>query len=167
MIDMQRRSVIAAVEMVLVFGLFTFLFQFAWEVLQLPFYKEMAAMNHWEGTLVCLRATGGDLMIALAAFAAGVWWSKRLDWMLDPAREVVVIYVMAGLLITIAFEWYAVFWANRWAYSELMPVIPVLRVGLTPILQWLVLPPITLYFVHWHYVGRLGKHTPATSKDRK
>jgi len=32
-----------------------------------------------------------------------------------------------------------------WAYSPLMPVIPYLNVGLVPILQWIILPPIVIF----------------------
>ena len=52
MLETQRKTFIATAELVLIFELFTFLFQFAWEILQSPFYGRMAAMSHWEGTLI-------------------------------------------------------------------------------------------------------------------
>ncbi len=49
------------------------------------------------------------------------------------------------------FEWHAVR-AGRWAYSDLMPIVPLLQVGLAPVLQWLVVPPIVVYFLRHHHV---------------
>ena len=137
-------------ELLLVFSVFTFVFQFAWEVLQTPFYLRMPGMSHWAATLVCLKATIGDVGIALAAFAAGSWWSHKFHWTRAPSWQAIAIFMAVGVLVTIAFEWYAVYWANRWGYSEAMPIVPVLRVGVAPILQWIVLPPVVLYFVRRH-----------------
>jgi len=36
---------------------------------------------------------------------------------------------------------------SRWAYSEAMPHLPVLGTGLLPLLQWLVIPPLVLWFI--------------------
>lgn len=139
--------------LILVYSVFTFVFQFAWEVLQTPFFVRMPTMSHWAATLICFKATIGDVGIALAAFAAGALRDKRPDWIITPSRGAIAIYLAVGVLITIAFEWYAVYLAHRWAYAELMPLVPWLRVGLTPILQWLLLPPLILYFVRRHYIG--------------
>jgi len=34
-------------------------------------------------------------------------------------------------------------WKN-WAYADAMPVVPWIDVGLTPLLQWVLLPPAVL-----------------------
>lgn len=54
--------------------------------------------------------------------------------------------------MTILLEWHAVYWTGRWAYSDLMPIVPFLGIGVVPILQWLVLPPAVLYFLRRHYL---------------
>jgi hypothetical protein len=36
---------------------------------------------------------------------------------------------------------------GRWAYADAMPVVPVLEVGLSPLVQWIVLPPLIVWFV--------------------
>ena len=36
---------------------------------------------------------------------------------------------------------------ERWAYAERMPVIPLLEVGLSPLLQWIVVPPLIVWLV--------------------
>lgn len=143
----------AVLQALLVFAVFTFLFHFVWEILQAPLFARMPVMGHWQATLVCLKATFGDVGIALACFVAGAVADKSGTWFLNPSRTALSAYLSTGVLITIAFEWYAVHWAGRWAYSELMPVVPVIRVGLAPLLQWIVLPVAVLFFLRRHFLG--------------
>jgi hypothetical protein len=50
-------------------------------------------------------------------------------------------------LITIVMEWLAIRVLGRWAYAETMPVVPLLGVGVAPFVQWIVLPPLVVWFV--------------------
>ena len=67
-----------------------------------------------------------------------------------PSNAALTAYLATGVLVTIAFEWYAVYWAGRWSYSDLMPIVPLLRVGLAPLAQWIVLPLAVLFFLRCH-----------------
>ncbi len=53
-----------------------------------------------------------------------------------------VLMLIAGLVIAISIELMAVYILRRWEYTTQMPLVPGLGVGLTPIAQMLVLPPI-------------------------
>lgn len=57
-------------------------------------------------------------------------------------------FTLLGVGITIAAEWLFTEVWSRWSYAELMPTLPVLGTGLTPVLQWLLLPPVIVWFVH-------------------
>ena len=129
----------------LVFALLTFVFHFSWEILQAPLFARIPTMSHWQATLVCLKAAIGDVGIALAGFATAALGDRDGRWFIAPSAGALTAYIGTGMLITIAFEWHAVHWANRWAYSELMPIIPVVRVGLAPVMQWIVLPVVVLF----------------------
>jgi hypothetical protein len=52
-----------------------------------------------------------------------------------------------GLAVTILVEILATQVWHRWRYSDLMPTIPLLEVGLIPLLMWGVLPPLILWVV--------------------
>lgn len=52
-------------------ALFAFLLNFAWEVLQVPFYRGIKGAPHWDATLACLRPTFGDVAITGAAYWHG------------------------------------------------------------------------------------------------
>lgn len=137
-------------EAIAVFIVFTFLLHFAWEILQAPLFARMPMVSHWLATLVCLKATFGDVGIALASFAVGAWWERDWRWFVLPSNGALAAYVATGVLITIVFEWYSVYWAARWSYSELMPIVPLLRVGLAPLLQWFALPLAVLFLLRCH-----------------
>jgi hypothetical protein len=141
----------ARVRILAIFILFTFLFHFSWEILQTPLFARMPVMSHWQATLVCLRATIGDIGIALAAFGASALLDRNVAWFLRPSAGALVGYMAVGVLFTTVFEWHAVYWANRWAYSNLMPVVPLLGIGASPLLQWLVIPPVALHLLRRHF----------------
>lgn len=68
-----RPSLAAAIA---IFAVFTFVFHFAWEILQVPLFARMPVTSHWQSTLICLKGTLGDVVIALASFAAAALWQK-------------------------------------------------------------------------------------------
>ncbi len=136
-----------------VLAMYAFLLHFVWEMLQTPLFAEMPTMAHWPATLFCLRATVGDVAIAVVAFGTVAALDGRRGWFLDPSRRSIVTYLACGVLLTIVLELHAVFWARRWSYSDLMPVIPALGVGLVPILQWIALPLATLFLLQRHHLG--------------
>ncbi len=42
--------------------------------------------------------------------------------------------IIIGIIIAILNEWYGL-GTGRWAYNELMPIIPIIKTGITPTLQ--------------------------------
>jgi hypothetical protein len=53
---------------------------------------------------------------------------------------VLLAAVAMGVGYTIFSEWLNIVVREAWAYRDIMPVIPVIDAGLTPFLQWLVVP---------------------------
>ena len=58
-----------------------------------------------------------------------------------------VLTVVLGVLYTIFRGWLNLVVRESWAYSEYMPVVPLLKVGLTPLLQWIVIPLVGLRWI--------------------
>lgn len=125
---------------------FAFLLNLAWEVWQVPFFQGMAEAPHWQGVLTCTRATAGDAGIALTAFWVAAARAGTRYWILRPRRTDLGMFIGAGLVLTIAFEALATGALDRWAYAESMPRLPVLGTGLLPVLQWLLIPPLVVWF---------------------
>ena len=130
-------------------AVFALLLNFPWEVLQAPLFEGMAAAPHSTVVGACLRATLGDAVIILLAHAGIVVVTRRRRWVLGAAPHEVAGFVAVGVGITAMIEWLATrwHWAQTWAYSIAMPVIPGIEIGLSPLLQWVIVPPIVLWFV--------------------
>ncbi len=94
-----------------------------------------------------VHCTGGDLLIASSALlaaliAAGSGWPREARAM----RRVAALAVALGILYTVFSEWLNIVVRQAWAYSDLMPVVPPFDTGLSPLLQWLVIPSAGLWW---------------------
>jgi hypothetical protein len=128
-------------------AIFAFLLNLPWEFAQVPLFVGMPEAGHWRAILVCGRATLGDVAIALVAFGAVALAARSRAWVLAPTARRLGGFVAVGVLITVVMERLATGAQGRWTYAEAMPVVPLLGVGLSPLLQWIVLPPLVVWFV--------------------
>jgi hypothetical protein len=58
---------------------------------------------------------------------------------------VALLMIAIGLAYTIFSEWLNITVRQSWAYSDLMPVIPGLGLGLSPAMQWGLIPIAALW----------------------
>lgn len=111
---------------------------FIWEMGQGRWFASMDPLSFWHATLLCARATAGDVVISAVAFALAAAAARSLHW---PAENRLLlplaIFIAGGLAMTVAYEIHAVA-SGEWSYAQTMPVIG--GVGLLPILQWLMIP---------------------------
>jgi hypothetical protein len=129
-------------------AIFAFLLNFVWEMWQVPFWRQMPTSPHFEAVKACTVATLGDVLIALVSFWGVAAWVHSRAWILDPDAGEIGAFVLAGVAITIVGEWVLTEVLHRWTYAASMPTLPVLGTGLLPVLQWVVLPPMIVWFVH-------------------
>lgn len=101
-----------------------FALNIVWEYLHSPLY------THYQDepitNLVLLKAALGDALFITALsipFYRVVYLNKNL-WLIIPA----------GVAAAIVFELFALS-THRWAYSSLMPLVPLIEIGLTPTIQ--------------------------------
>jgi hypothetical protein len=116
----------------------------AWEIAQLPLYTLWGEGSPAEIAVAVLHCTLGDVAIGAAALAAAVVLTRAWRWPGAGFGRVAVAATAFGAAATIALEWLNVEVRGAWAYAAAMPRIPPLGTGLTPVLQWLVLPPLCL-----------------------
>jgi len=115
-----------------------------WEAAQLPFYTLWESGTSREIAFAVLHCTGGDILIASAALLGALLFVGGPDWPRAHAKCTAFVSISAGLGYSIFSEFWNTEVQKTWAYSHLMPVLPGLRIGLTPLLQWLVVPPLAL-----------------------
>ena len=113
----------------------------------MPFYQIPAEFSHSDMVRNCTLATVGDVGISIAAFWTVAVISKSRQWFHQPRRWQVSSFILVGVVITVVFEALATGMFNAWKYAALMPTLPFLGTGLLPLLQWILVPPIILWFV--------------------
>jgi len=128
---------------------FALLLNFAWEILQAPLYEGMANMPHAQVTKSCLQATVGDVVIMLLAYGVVAVARGDRHWIAAANGWQVALFVGVGVSITAGIEWLATrgYWIATWSYSPAMPMVPGADIGLVPLLQWVLLPLLTVWFV--------------------
>lgn len=109
-----------------IFVIFTvsFALNLLWENLHSLLYD-----NYMGGEItefILLRATLADAVMISVLSLPFLFkpFFKRRAW----------IIIIAGFVLAVGIEWYALS-THRWAYNALMPIIPVLGVGITPAIQ--------------------------------
>lgn len=142
-------------KLIALFWAASFSLHFIWEMLQIPFYEAMTQAEHGAATWACTLATFGDTGIALVAYLAAAYSVRSLTWVHSSAVKPLSVYFLAGLFITVVFEFLATEVLHRWRYSELMPTVPLFGTGVAPLLQWIVVPALSLGASRLMYFGLL------------
>lgn len=126
---------------------FAFAFHLVWEMAHLPLYGLWSDDSGQRITAYILHCTVGDVLIATSVFLGTAAALKRLDWPLQRPWWGGVLMVTAGLTYTVFSEWYNVYKIGAWSYTEAMPLVG--GVGLSPLLQWLVVPSLMVMAMRW------------------
>jgi len=118
-----------------------FIFNFLWEISQAFLYAP-----HFSGTLnfisIHLMASLGDVLLVSFILIADMFLIRRLLGKEYGWKRILGLMIV-GLAVGVAVEKYALA-TGRWQYGNLMPIIPILQVGLAPILQMMLIPPLAI-----------------------
>lgn len=104
------------------------------------------AESAWAGTIRCFQAALGDVLLASGAYAVAAIAFRRPMWLVqdEPWLAPAASWITVGLLATAALERWALE-IGRWQYGSDMPTL--FGMGLLPLLQWLIVPTVTLIAV--------------------
>jgi hypothetical protein len=121
-------------------------FNLLWEVAQLPLYTLWKEAPRAYIAYAVLHCTVGDVLIGVGALltvliATRASVLREWHWM-----RLGVVAVLIGLAYTAFSEWMNTVVRAGWTYSEWMPVLPFVPIGLSPVLQWVVVPTAALVF---------------------
>ncbi len=115
-----------------------------WEAAQMPFYTIWRDGTWPEILFAGLHCAGGDLLIATAALIGSLVIAGNSGWPGRGVGAVAVLTLVIGFTYTVFSEWLNTEVRGSWAYADIMPVLPVIGTGLTPLLQWIVVPIFAL-----------------------
>lgn len=127
-----------------------------WEVLQLPLFTIWTTGTLAEQTFAVVHCTGGDLLIALTSLVVALLVTWAVAWPQQDFWRVAIVAIAIGVAYTAFSEWLNVYVRRSWAYSDWMPTVTLgtVRIGLSPLLQWLVVPTLAFFIVDAVVRGR-------------
>lgn len=129
------------------FAVAAFVLNWVWEVAQMPAYA-VPARPWGAAALAHVVPSLGDVALSLGVYGIAALAAGRLDWAAHGGWNVYAAAALLGGAAATAYEWKAL-GAGWWSYSELMPVVPILDVGLWPLLQLTLLVPAALRVAVW------------------
>src|SRR5512133_1207123 len=161
--DAMMRRIIARTGL---WAALAFVLNLTWEIAQVRLYTLWAAADGNTVAWSLFHCSVGDVMIALALFAAAGLALRRADWPVSRPWAGGAIVVTGALAYTAWSEWYNVYRAGSWGYTASMPLI--FGIGLSPLLQWLSLPPVLVLAYRTLGPVLLGRHdarSPDPARD--
>ncbi len=126
----------------------SFLLHLLWENAQAPLFQGFESFaQHFP---ICLKATAtGDMLFMLVIYCTlalvhqDMWWPGNPKTYRPPATWILPPFI--GVLLAISFELWAIHVANRWTYATTMPILPLLQIGIPPLVQMMLIPILSLF----------------------
>lgn len=134
-----RRTIYILCGYILAIG---FTVNLIWENAKAPFYKGYDGFFQHFG--VCLVAAVVDALVLLLLYFLVAAFNHNLYWPLKVKLWQYGLLAFIGGVLAVWFEKWALA-GEQWSYTNEMPVVPVLDVGLLPLLQLMLLPGLTFY----------------------
>ncbi len=124
----------------------TYALHLGWEIGHASLFDPMSGLPFWTHLAWCARAAGWDVVISATAYLAAAVAGRRIAWVQRRAWWSPTIYFAFGITVTALIERWALD-VGRWQYRDAMPTIA--GIGVTPLLQWIVVPAAILVLVRW------------------
>lgn len=128
-----------------------------WEFAQMPLYTLWRTGAPGEIAFAALHCAAGDVLIAAASLLAALVLLGAPDWPRQRLLPVAAAAVAFGLGWTVHSERVNLA-RGAWAYTELMPTLPWLGMGLAPLAQWLLIPAVSLAWAGQPRPGAGARH---------
>jgi hypothetical protein len=115
-----------------------------WEVLHFPLYTFWKTSTWGQIAVDIAHCTAGDVMLASLTLLSALMVLGRPEWPSLSFARVGALTLALGVAYTIYSEWINVVVRKSWAYAPSRPVLPPFGTGLSPLLQWLIVPSLAL-----------------------
>jgi hypothetical protein len=115
-----------------------------WEVVQLPLYTIWRAATGGDLVYAVIHCTAGDVIILVATLLLALLLVGNSTWPRRGYARVALATTLLGVSYTVLSEWLNADISRNWTYTPAMPMLPPLETGLTPFLQWLIIPPVVM-----------------------
>ena len=126
----------------MIVGVTAALLHLLWECAHVRLYTGYEHLTHMP---ILVYAISGDVLYTLVAIFFVSLVKGQLDWLAMPSVRDLMALMLLGFWIALFVEYKALA-LHQWAYLDTMPIIPILNVGLSPIVQMTILLPLTVLF---------------------
>ena len=137
--DINRPSTVLCIGL---WSVVTLTLNLTWEFAHVRLYTIWNEADRMAIMRSVVHCSLGDVVISLSLFTIVGLILRQLHWPLIYPRLGGSLFVTGGLAFTVWSELFNVYRISNWNYTASMPTI--LGVGLTPLLQWGVLPIATV-----------------------
>ena len=114
-----------------------------WEIAHAPLYTIWVDGTRAEVAYAIGHCTIGDVLIAGSSLTIAWFFAGRRGYPRRHYWRVAALSILIGVAYTIFSEWLNISVRQSWAYRDAMPTIGPLNTGLSPLLQWLIIPALT------------------------
>ncbi len=123
----------------------------AWEAAHVRLYTLWDEAEPAYIAFSVVHCTLGDVLIGAAALALALIAGREAELARWRWRRIAVVTVLAGAGYTVYSEWMNITVLRSWTYAESMPKLELagFELGLTPLAQWLAVPPLSLYLARF------------------
>lgn len=131
-----------------------FLLNFIWELVQIPLYK--GSSYSIEHIAYCALASLADAIMVLLLYFGFAYIFRNQFWMQHSKwQRMVIVILIGGASATVIEIWHLS--SSNWTYADSMPIIPIINVGLSAVLQFMILP-ILVYFLSLYFLKIMKKN---------
>lgn len=124
-----------------------FLLNFTWELIQMPLYNSSSfTINH---LVFCLLGSVADAIMVLFLYFGFALIFKSPLWIQPQKLQRIIIVILTGGIGATLSEMRHLSLGN-WAYANSMPLIPMINVGISPVLQFMILPILIYRFAFYN-----------------
>ena len=118
-----------------------------WEIAHLPLYTLWNEGSPAFIAFAVIHCTLGDVAIGTLALLIALIATRARAVETWRWQQVALFLVIPAVGYTALSEWINTIARGSWAYSALMPVVHLagFEIGLSPLAQWLVIPPVALW----------------------
>ena len=130
-----------------------FLLNFVWELIQIPLYRNSSYDT--DHILFCALASMADTIMVLLIYLGLAAIFKDLFWVKHLRLIRIAIVVLIGGAGAVLSEMRHLS-LGSWTYDDSMPILPVVNVGIAPVLQFMILP-VLIYLLSLYRLKIINK----------
>lgn len=114
-----------------------------WELAQVFAFDSLHAASVQKVVVLCLSASVGDAIITVVAYLIVALLKRKWRWKEKVTASDFFIFAIIGAVSASFIEIVAVS-RGIWSYGSYMPIVPIIKIGLLPLLQLTLLLPLAL-----------------------